>query len=230
MDCFQKFDAFFFDFDGLLVDTEQLHMNAYQMTLQNHGIDLNWDFTTYCKYAHESTKVLSEAVYAHAPKLREIEPNWEKVREQKIAIYNKLIQDNQVHLMPGVKEIIEWIKGAGKKMCVVTNSTISQVDPIRHHLTLLNEIPLWITRESYNKPKPNPDGYLTAIHHLQCQQDTMIGFEDTSKGIEALLQTPIQPICINAFIHEGLDKVKNHNIPIYSSFLDFTNAALCQVY
>ncbi|MGD0665742.1 MAG: HAD hydrolase-like protein, partial [Rhabdochlamydiaceae bacterium] len=47
MDWTDKFDLFLFDFDGLLVDTEELHFKAYQMLCQGRGYKLPWDINRF---------------------------------------------------------------------------------------------------------------------------------------------------------------------------------------
>lgn len=218
-----QFDFFFFDFDGLLVNTEQLHCRAYDQTFKSYGFSLDWDFATFCRYAHESTQAFSNAVYKALPKLKEIEPNWQEIRRKKTALYEDFLSTNQLQLMPGVELILIYLESRNIASCVVTNSERKQIDVIKEKLPLLDKIPCWMTREDYLLPKPNPDCYLSAIERFAYNSSHMIGFEDTIKGINALLGTPIQPVLINTLNHEGLKNFFHKRVKRFSSLIDVMN-------
>jgi len=186
------FDLFLFDFDGLLVNTELLHQKAYAEMLERRGYRLDWDFQTYAIYAHDSMEVLSKAIYTALPELKEEEPEWLVLREEKQAIYKGLIEGDDLELMPGVAEFLDATQG--KARGVVTNSTKEHTLLIREKLPELNKISTWITRDDYKRPKPAPDGYLMGLELLGGKK--AIGFEDSTKGIAALKQTPIEPVLI----------------------------------
>jgi HAD superfamily hydrolase (TIGR01509 family) len=84
----------------------------------------------------------------------------------------------------------------GIKRAVVTNSPREQIEIIKESLPVLKSIPLWITREDYSNPKPSPEGYLTAIRKLVEPGDRIIGFEDTLKGLKALLGAGVESILV----------------------------------
>lgn len=214
-----QFDFFFFDFDGVLVNTELLHAQAYDETFATYGQSLDWDFPTYCKYAHHSTEALKNAVYTALPELKRLQSDWEVIREEKTRKYLELLKSNQLKLMPGVDQLLEYLKEVGKPSCVVTNSTIEQTNVIRELLPKLNLITNWLTRDDYQKPKPNPDGYLLGISKFASSNSRYVGFEDTVKGINSLLQTPIKPVLVNNLDHEGLDELPS-SITRFDSFID----------
>ena len=44
MNWISNYDLFLFDLDGLLVDTEKLHFEAYKRLCSRFGYELAWDF------------------------------------------------------------------------------------------------------------------------------------------------------------------------------------------
>lgn len=185
------YDLYLFDFDGLLVNTEDIHMRAYEEMLKRRGLQLDWDFKTYAEYAHRSSQALADAVYGALPALKEQEPNWETLREEKQKIYGEMIEAGDIELMPGVSAFLESID---KPKIVVTNSTNDQVTTIRHHLPSLGIMDGWFTREMYANPKPAPDGYLAALEKYPGAK--AIGFEDTEKGIQSLQSAGIDSLLV----------------------------------
>jgi beta-phosphoglucomutase len=211
-----EYSPIFFDFDGLLVDTEPFHYKAYRTLLKNHGISCPWDFPTYITLAHKSSVGLRNATTELAPQLLKSHL-WEELYEEKKAIYDKLIEKSPLELMPGAEKMLEIVQSANIPHAVVTNSTFKQISLIQEHLPLLKKIPHWITREDYQSPKPAPDAYLKAIEVLGTS-DHMLGFEDSLKGIHALEEASITPVLICPSDHPQVEKIPKGSLRIYSSF------------
>lgn len=190
----QQFDLFFLDFDGLLVNTEELHYKAYCILCRRKGYDLPWTFQEYCFIAHTS-HVLTN-IYIIFPKLKEKEPDHEILYLEKKQIYKELLAQEKLTLMPGVHNFLLELSRCQVKRCVVTHSPNEQVFLIRNALPILDTLPIWITREQYDRPKPAPDSYLKALELLQDPGDRSIGFEDTLKGVLALKNAQISPVLI----------------------------------
>jgi beta-phosphoglucomutase len=180
----KKFDLFLFDFDGLLVNTEELHFMAYRKMCQARGFDLRWSMAQFFAAAHFDASGLKEAIYREFPGLFQQEPRWEVLYGEKKTLYQRVLEEEKLELLPGVAHVLEAVQD--KKRCVVTNSSLAQITLIRDKIALLNTIPVWFTRESYTEPKPHPECYLKAIGALGKAGDRVIGFEDSVRGLKAL--------------------------------------------
>lgn len=202
MQWIHQFQLFLFDFDGLLVNTEAIHYQAYVDMLRSEGIETDWSFSKFCELAHLNASALKEALYAHYPQL---DPDWNRLYGKKKQMYYELIGAGRVGLMPGVEALLRALDQAKIQRCVVTNSFRDQIDLIRSQIAALQTIPHWITRENYDKPKPAPDGYLRAIELYGKKGDRIIGFEDSVRGLESLRQTPALPVLICPAHHPLLE-------------------------
>ena len=202
MQWIRRFQLFLFDFDGLLVNTEHLHFQAYIQMMAAQGYTLDWSFPQFCELAHLNATSLKEALYAQFPSLS---PNWPLLYEQKKRIYFELIGAGKVEMMPGAERLLLELEKAGIQRCVATNSFREQIDLIRSQLKPLQSIPHWITREEYEKPKPHPDCYLQAIQRWGKPGDRIIGFEDSIRGLKALQETPALPVLICSAHHPLLE-------------------------
>jgi HAD superfamily hydrolase (TIGR01509 family) len=193
MQSLYEFDLFLFDFDGLLVNTEHLHYQAYLNMLTKRGHQTNLSFASFFELAHMSSSAWKEALYADVPGL---EPNWQVLHEEKTKSYLELVATSKMELMPGAEALLKELKRLGKRRCVVTHSFLSQVQLIRAKLPALETLPHWITREDYEKPKPNPECYLRAIELYGKKEDRIIGFEDSLRGLRALMGTPAMAVLV----------------------------------
>lgn len=225
MQWISHYQLFLFDFDGLLVDTENLHYQAYIEMCARRGFQLNWSFQRYSQAAHHRSTDLQNQIYAEFPSLQIQEPNWQVLYEEKKSIFLNLIESNPVPLMPGVADLLLALQANGIKRCVVTHSAASLISRIRKQNPILDTIPHWITREDYANPKPHPECYRVAIAKLAEPQDRMIGFEDSPRGLQALLETEAKPILIcppnSAYLNKTLSLHEHvHYYPSFSAIQD----------
>jgi beta-phosphoglucomutase len=190
------FQLFLFDFDGLLVNTEHLHYQAYIDMMAEQGFVLDWSFSRYCKVAHINATALKEALYESFPTLS---LDWPPLYEKKKKAFLNLVKAGKVELMPGVADLLKALDAAGIRRCVATNSFLEQIELIKSQIPVLQTIPHWITREDYKRQKPDPDSYLKAIELFGKPGDRIVGFEDSIRGLQALCGTPALPvlICLN---------------------------------
>lgn len=213
------YQLFLFDFDGLLVNTEHIHFQAYTNTLAYRGYKLDWTFGMFCQAAHLESTGLRDMIYAQFPKLQEQEPRWEVIYEEKKKIYLDLIATGKVELMPGVESLLSALHQAKIRRCVVTNSLKDQTDCIKGKLSILKTIDHWVTREEYGKSKPSPECYLRAIELYGQKGDRIIGFEDSIRGLKALLGTSAQPVLICPNHHPQLETIIEPSV-VHYEFLD----------
>lgn len=215
MDWVENFQLFLFDMDGLLVNTEKLHYLAYQKMCEQRGVRMDWTFGKYCQIAHYDSKLLRKRLCEDFPAL--LDEEWDVLYADKQKNIVELMNNGSVQLMPGVQQLLTALAERQIKRCVVTHSADELVQVIRKQNPLLDTIPNWITRHDYAQAKPNPECYLKAIKKLAAPGDRIIGFEDTPRGLTALLQTPATAVFIteidypetSQFVSQGAQHFKS---------------------
>jgi beta-phosphoglucomutase len=215
-----QYQLFLFDFDGLLVDTERLHYQAYINMCADRGFQLTWSFHRYSAAAHHKSTDLRDQIYLEFPDLQAKEPNWQVLYEEKKRHFLNLIENGTVPLLPGAADLLLALQEAGIKRCVVTHSATSLIQKIRQQNPILDTIPHWITREDYTNPKPSPECYQIAIAKLAQPHDRIIGFEDSPRGLHALIGTQAKPILICPPDSSYLENTLQHHpqVRYYPSF------------
>jgi beta-phosphoglucomutase len=212
------YQLFMFDFDGLLVNTEELHFLAYKQMCAKYGFTLTWSFSRYCQSAHYDAERLKKDIYYEFPELEKLEPNWDVLYREKKRNMVGLLKSGAIHLMPGVKELLLALQQANLPRCVVTHSPDELVNIIRKQNPTLDTIPTWLTRESYTHPKPHPECYLNAIEQLGKSAERIVGFEDTPRGLRALMQTRALPVLISQVPYPEIPELMRQGVHHFSSF------------
>lgn len=213
MQWLDDFDFVLFDLDGLLIDSEKLHFQAYKKLCLSKGADFNWSFNKFCLLSHTSATKIKETLYEEFPLLTQYE--WPLLYAEKKSIYETILKVEKLDLMPGVATLLKSLK---KPSCVVTNSPRNQVEFIRAKEPLLQLLPNWITREDYKEPKPNSECYLKAIKLFAQEKGKIIGFEDTVKGIKALKIANVKRVLICAKTHPQMNENLDKDILHFTSF------------
>ncbi len=208
MNWVQDYQLFLFDFDGLLVDTEQLHYASYLEMSRQRGCPLNWDFQRFCVEAHSKAMGFFDGLEREYPDVFKEGPSKQELYEEKKRIYAEMLQKTPLELMEGAEPLLEALDARKIKSAVVTNSPKAQIEIIKNALPKLHMIPLWVTREDYSTPKPSPEGYLKAIALLGNPGDRIVGFEDTLKGLQALVAAGVESMLICPSDHEHVDEGK----------------------
>lgn len=219
------YQLFLFDFDGILVNTEHLHYKAYLKMCSNRGYSLHWDEKTYLRHAIYSAGGIRDGIYRELPLLQKDEGRWEILYQEKKAAYFDFLLKEGVSLIAGVERLLIALENANIKRCVVTNSTHEQIMQIRKQQPLLDSIPFWLTREHYQEPKPSSECYIKAISMFSEPKDQIIGFEDSPRGLKALVGTRAKGILISDYVNNSevaaLSAEIGKSFDHFSSFAEF---------
>ena len=181
------FKALIFDFDGIITDTEPIHMEAWQEILEPLGI--GFDTEEYrAHYLGLNDRDFLDAVgrihrhhFSDADKARLIE-------QKGMACRNLLEHD--IPLLPGVREFVSAAAN-NYLLAICSGASKGEIEFILHRLGWEKQFDPIIAGESVKRGKPDPEGYIRALEGLQERADEVIlpehclAVEDSPKGIQA---------------------------------------------
>lgn len=216
-----NYQLFLFDLDGLLVNTEELHYRAYVRMCEGRGVRLTWDFPSYFRIAQSDSDAIQKQMYSQFPALFEQEPRWNVLYEEKKRAFLDILTSEPSPLLPGVEKLLSALAEKDVKRAVVTHSARAFTVEIKRQNPILDTIPNWFCREDYALPKPNPDGYLKAIDVLAAKDDCIIGFEDSLRGMKALMATRAIPVFVNAIDEETSRMFAGQGVRVYRTLEEF---------
>lgn len=222
-----NYSLFLFDFDGLLVNTEELHFRAYKEMMKARGIELTWDFSHYCQSAHYTSDKLREDLMNDFPELGKLNVPWSTLYKEKQERIHSLLVSSPPGLMKGAADLLGYLQTHSIPHCVVTHSPDTLVELVKQRHEVLRKIPHWITRHDYTKPKPDPECYELAIRNF-AKGGKAIGFEDSPRGLAALRQTTAEPVLITRIPYPELEELGREGVSIFPSLLKFMHTLLSQ--
>lgn len=223
MSWLSHYQLFLFDFDGLLVNTEQMHYLAYKQMMQARGITLKWSFERYCQSAHYSSDKFRQEIFVEYPELQKQDPTWEQLYLEKQSNMERMLKEDTVALMPGVKTFLSKLQSANINHVVVTHSPLALISVVKAQHDVLQNIPHWITRQDYTHPKPHSECYQVAVQRYSKPGDRIIGFEDSPRGITSLLGVNVKPVLIAQAPYPEIPDFIQRGVQVYSSFDQLTD-------
>jgi len=178
-------NAVIFDFDGIIVDTEPLHYQAFQEILEPLGLGYSWQEYQERYMGFDDRDAFREAFSAGGRSLSDQELK-ERIEEKAQAFLT--IVSVGVAPYPGVVELIRSISG-NLPLGLCSGALRSDIDPILIQLGLTNAFDALVTAEEVAASKPDPESYRLTLQRLQeifpgqIDPAASIAIEDTPAGI-----------------------------------------------
>src|SRR5687768_1925822 len=190
--------AVFFDFDGVIADTEPLHLRAYQAVLQADGIDLN-KTEYYARYLGYDDLGLFEALAND----RRISLSDEKIEEWVVAkscIIEEMLTSDAV-LFPGAAACVKMF-AEHVPLAVASGALEPEIEIVLEHAGLRSSFAAIASASDGVRGKPAPDLYLLAMAkltaHLPDPVDPAlcIAIEDSHWGLEAARRAGLRCVAV----------------------------------
>jgi HAD superfamily hydrolase (TIGR01509 family) len=171
-----KFEAIFFDMDGLLVDTESLFLVAIRETFAPLGVEVPLDW-----YIHEGLEK-GTSTYELVRAKGVSEEEFEVLRRLRDERHTELLAD--IRLIDGVQQTLEALHHK-VHMAIVTSSRHIHLDPIMEKTGIRHFFDFMITGEDIAHVKPNPEPYLKAWECSGVPKERCLVLEDSRRGVQA---------------------------------------------
>lgn len=184
-----KYDAVLFDMDGVILDSEPVHMLAFQKTLKTLGLQLDED--DYKKYFAGKT---DQAGFIDYFKEINRDFNLAQTMQAKTNLYLRLAVDNIV-AYPGIVSLIKTLS-ASIPLALVTGSLRIEADIALQTLGLTDCFKFVISADDVTQGKPSPEGYKKATNLLNLPTKNCTIVEDSPSGIKAARSAGIHCIAI----------------------------------
>jgi HAD superfamily hydrolase (TIGR01509 family) len=190
--------ALIFDFDGLILDTEEPVYRSWLEVYEAHGEEL--PFERWVQIVGSTTAGfhpqhhLEERLGRSLPK---------EVLDRRVGRRTELVLAQ--NLLPGIVEHLDAAKAMGLKLGVASSST---GDWVRGHLArlgILDRFDCLRCRDDVAKAKPEPDLYVAVLECLAVVAPEAIAVEDSPNGVMAAKRAGLRCVAIPNSITARLD-------------------------
>ncbi len=190
-----KIQALFFDFDGLILDTETPAMRAWEELYQRYG--LTFPFEAWSKVIGgwgESAFDAAEYLIQHLPHPNGLSPA--KVLEMHQALSHAWLQKEQPRV--GIEHLLQQAQQAAVRCFVVSSSSHLWVDGHLQRLGLAGYFASTICADDVppGRTKPHPDLYLKALERAAIDPAQGLALEDSPNGVRAARAAGLRVLAI----------------------------------
>jgi HAD superfamily hydrolase (TIGR01509 family) len=190
--------AVIFDFDGLILDTEEPVYRSWLEVYEAHGEEL--PFERWVQIVGSTTTGfhpqhhLEERLGRSLPK---------EVLDRRIGRRTEMVLAQK--LLPGVVEHLEAAKSIGLKLGVASSSTRDWVRGHLARLGILDRFDCLRCRDDVASAKPDPDLYIAVLECLGVLASEAIAVEDSPNGVMAAKRAGLRCVAIPNSITARLD-------------------------
>jgi HAD superfamily hydrolase (TIGR01509 family) len=170
-----------FDMDGLLVDSEPLHLAASNEILGKFGHRLD----------EESNRrfigIGEERFWSILKEEMGISASIEELMAERSRTVSRLLEEVGIRTMPGVRERVREISERGYPLALASSTVRSQIDEVLAAAGLAPFFPIRVSGEDpeVKNGKPAPDIFLRAALLLRLDPSACLVFEDSQAGAQA---------------------------------------------
>ncbi len=231
-------EAVIFDFDGVLVDSEKLHYQAFNRTLTKFNYQLSIrDY--YDRFLGLSDQELLRIVNKEG-KLSLSNQQFEKLLGEKANLFKEMaateagpvrknrntkVSDksqisNGAGIIEGVPQFLNMLAGNKIPIGICSGALLPEIEMILKGALLRSYFEVIVSAEQVENGKPDPEGFLLALKlldkrmHKSIKPENCVVIEDSHWGLEAAKAAGMRTVAItNTYAAEHLkpaDKVIEH--------------------
>lgn len=211
-----KLSALLFDLDGTLIDTDDLHLNAYNQLLARWGKSMSLEYYKAHVMGFPDDMIFS-GLFPQAPATQ-----YPELAAQKEAMFRAQLRDTVP--VPGVLRTLDHAQAAGIPTAVVTNAPRENAEAMLQGLGIAERFDALVIGGELARGKPDPLPYLTALRLLDASAGQALAFEDSLAGVRSAAAAGIHTFGMLS----GLEESQLRQAGARSIIRDFNDEALWQ--
>lgn len=180
--------AVIFDMDGVLVDSEPLHLKTAVLTMKEYGVTITTD--TLISFIGKTTT----SMYETLKKTYQVTHSIDELLQTNDRIKSEIFQKEGYTPVPYTKELIQDLKQHGIKLAVASSSSMEDIQKVVKALHLAEYFDVLVTGHHVPQSKPEPDIFFKACEELQVRTDECVIIEDSKNGVIAASRAGIPAI------------------------------------
>lgn len=179
-----------FDFDGVIVDSEQVVRQGWQYAAQNmHLGDVDELFLQCVGTNHlHSEQVLQRQFGSQF--------SYEEFRNYSRAFFRQYTSEHGLPVKKGVRELLTYLKEQRYGIGLASSSTLQYILNGLRQAELIDYFQVIVSGENLQRCKPEPDIYLMACEKMGVAPAEAYAIEDSYNGIRSASRAGMQPVMV----------------------------------
>lgn len=205
-------NAVMFDFDGVVVNSEPVHLRSFRDIFGPLGIRINTK-----RWYRDFTGKGSRYIITQLLKEKGLDYNvdeWLAKRKQK---YHEYIAQGKLKPIKGIKKFLILLRKKGIKTAIVSGGHGENVKAALEKTGLNKYFDTIIALEDVTNGKPAPDGFLLAAQKLMVRPEDCIAIEDSPAGVQSAKAAGMILVCMKSHCPID-DDICDYKIADYNYF------------
>jgi len=185
--------GFFFDQDGVIIDTERDgHRVAFNRTFKEFGFEVEWDVETYHQLLQISggkERLRHYLRHKGFGKPVDAEEEYELIKslhKRKTDLFIELIESGSLPLRPGVKRFMREVNDLGPVLGICTTSNERAAKAIAYDILSDIRFDFVLAGDIVKMKKPDPEIYLLALEKSRLKAEECVVIEDSHNGVKSV--------------------------------------------
>lgn len=182
-----------FDFDGVVVQSEPLHMETFLELLKPYGVKVN-EKRWYREFAGTGSKHIFEVLVEEF----KIPKSVDELVQIRKTNYEKAVRSGRLKLTPGIVEFLEKLRQKKVKTAIVSGSHRTNINVALEMFGLAKFFDVIVSGDALEKRKPDPEPFLYAARKLGIKPEECIAIEDSISGAKSVKAAGMKLIIIRS--------------------------------
>lgn len=210
-----------FDFDGIVVDSEPLHYQAFLDMLEPLGITFTWQEYEDVFMGMDDRDAF-DAAFSQAGKILD-EVERAELIARKAEHFPVLVEQRGAKVFPGVQELIRAVAARGP-LGLSSGALRLDVEPVLVKLGLIELFDAIVTADAVEKSKPDPESYRVCLERLGANDPgCWFAIEDTNAGIRSAKDAGMKVLAVTnsypADALQGADQIVDSLVDVTPEIL-----------
>lgn len=226
--------AILFDFNGVIIDDERIHLRAYREVLKEHNLELTDE--DYFQCLGMDDVAFTRAAFARAG--REVDDETTRdIIDREHALHRSIIEAE----VPFGAGVVTFIREAARKfqLGIVSMAELAEIEHVLGPANLLPHFSVIVTAVPGLKHKPAPDCYLRGLELLNEKRRTdrqlpllpqeCLVIEDAPPGVQAGRGAGMKTLAVTNTVAEPLLRAAGADV-VTASLADWNTDAVKHVF
>ncbi len=168
--------AFIFDMDGVIIDSEPIHNEVVQEVLIKDNI------TVSTEELDEYTGMTSSDVFSNLIRKHHLPYTPKEMTDEHMAIFKTYITSHHIEPIAGIRPLLEKLRENHIPAAVASSSPLHVIQFVTDYFKITDYFEFLLSGEDIAHGKPAPDIYLTASAKLGLSTTECVVLEDSKNG------------------------------------------------
>jgi len=155
--------AIVFDFDGVITDSEVLHLRSFNQVLAKYGVEISTK--DYYKDYLGLTDLDCLMLVAERSQLGLDTQGIENLVKEKNQVFEKLAK-TEGRIIEGVRDFLQMLRQNNIPMAICSGALLAEIELVLEQARLRPFFEVIVSAEFVKKGKPSPEGFLLTLQKL----------------------------------------------------------------